>query len=108
MTGNDYHEALPCSLPWFPYEGLLLDAKLFFSTLTPALPRPQHPNWTLCLPACGQGQLEPVDKGVLSKLSDFLLCRWTCRTCRDCYCCQPNEEELEILGPFPAPTPSWL
>ncbi|NXR08283.1 SYT17 protein, partial [Semnornis frantzii] len=38
--------------------------------------------------------------------------RWTCRNCCqkcfDCSCCQTNEDEVEILGPFPAQTPAWL
>ncbi|KAJ8284018.1 hypothetical protein COCON_G00028680 [Conger conger] len=57
-------------------------------------------------------QLEPINEGLLSKLSNFLLCRWTCQSCWqscwECSCCQPNDEEVEILGPFPAQTPSWL
>ncbi|XP_029102864.1 synaptotagmin-17-like isoform X1 [Scleropages formosus] len=51
-------------------------------------------------------------QGLLSRLSNLLLCRWTCQSCWqscwECSCCQPNEEEVEILGPFPAQTPSWL
>ncbi|XP_037400429.1 synaptotagmin-17 isoform X1 [Pygocentrus nattereri] len=57
-------------------------------------------------------QLEPVNEGLLSRLSDLLLCRWSCRSCLqwcwECSCCQSTEEEVEILGPFPAQTPSWL
>ncbi|NXO87900.1 SYT17 protein, partial [Sitta europaea] len=51
-------------------------------------------------------------QGLLARLSDLLLCRWTCRNCCqkcfDCSCCQTNEDEVEILGPFPAQTPAWL
>ncbi|NWY91686.1 SYT17 protein, partial [Loxia curvirostra] len=54
----------------------------------------------------------PWLQGLLARLSDLLLCRWTCRNCCqkcfDCSCCQPNEDEVEILGPFPAQTPAWL
>ncbi|NXG92827.1 SYT17 protein, partial [Stercorarius parasiticus] len=50
--------------------------------------------------------------GLLARISDLLLCRWTCRNCCqkcfDCSCCQTNEDEVEILGPFPAQTPAWL
>ncbi|XP_053532604.1 synaptotagmin-17 [Ictalurus punctatus] len=57
-------------------------------------------------------QLEPVNEGLLSTLTDLLLCRWSCRACWhwcwECSCCQTTEEEVEILGPFPAQTPSWL
>ncbi|XP_072416289.1 synaptotagmin-17 isoform X1 [Chiloscyllium punctatum] len=58
-------------------------------------------------------QLEPIDQqGFLSRVSDLLLCRWTCRKCcekcSDCSCCQATEDEVEILGPFPAQTPPWL
>ncbi|XP_078415288.1 synaptotagmin-17 isoform X2 [Cetorhinus maximus] len=57
-------------------------------------------------------QLEPINQGFLSRISDFLLCRWTCRNCcqkcYDCGCCQSSEDEVEILGPFPAQTPPWL
>ncbi|KAA0705716.1 Synaptotagmin-17 Synaptotagmin XVII [Triplophysa tibetana] len=57
-------------------------------------------------------QLEPINEGLLSRLSDFLLCRWSCRSCWqwcwECSCCQSSDEEVEILGPFPAQTPSWL
>ncbi|XP_065134071.1 synaptotagmin-17 isoform X1 [Paramisgurnus dabryanus] len=57
-------------------------------------------------------QLEPINEGLLSRLSDFLLCRWSCRSCWqwcwECSCCQSTDEEVEILGPFPAQTPSWL
>ncbi|KAK1164912.1 synaptotagmin-17-like isoform X2 [Acipenser oxyrinchus oxyrinchus] len=57
-------------------------------------------------------QLEPINEGLLSKLSNFLLCRWTCQaccqSCWECSCCQPSDEEVEILGPFPAQTPTWL
>ncbi|XP_059510184.1 synaptotagmin-17 isoform X1 [Stegostoma tigrinum] len=58
-------------------------------------------------------QLEPIDQqGFLSRVSDLLLCRWTCRKCcekcLDWSCCQPAEDEVEILGPFPAQTPPWL
>ncbi|XP_041062644.1 synaptotagmin-17 [Carcharodon carcharias] len=57
-------------------------------------------------------QLEPINQGFLSRISDFLLCRWTCRNCcqkcYDCGCCQSSEDEVEILGPFPAQTPAWL
>ncbi|XP_017389765.1 synaptotagmin-17 isoform X1 [Cebus imitator] len=58
------------------------------------------------------GQLEPLNEGFLSRISDLLLCRWTCRhCCQKCYessCCQSSEDEVEILGPFPAQTPPWL
>ncbi|NWU16322.1 SYT17 protein, partial [Cephalopterus ornatus] len=51
-------------------------------------------------------------QGLLARISDLLLCRWTCRNCCqkcfDCTCCQTNEDEVEILGPFPAQTPAWL
>ncbi|NXP72120.1 SYT17 protein, partial [Ramphastos sulfuratus] len=51
-------------------------------------------------------------QGLLARLLDLLLCRWTCRNCCqkcfDCSCCQTNEDEVEILGPFPAQTPAWL
>nr|KAF6491172.1 synaptotagmin 17 [Molossus molossus] len=51
-------------------------------------------------------------QGFLSRVSDLLLCRWTCRhCCQKCYessCCQSSEDEVEILGPFPAQTPPWL
>ncbi|NXK07462.1 SYT17 protein, partial [Herpetotheres cachinnans] len=51
-------------------------------------------------------------QGLLARISDLLLCRWTCRNCCqkcfDCSCCQTNEDEVEILGPFPAQTPPWL
>ncbi|NXO49211.1 SYT17 protein, partial [Aramus guarauna] len=51
-------------------------------------------------------------QGLLARISDLLLCRWTCRNCCqkcfDCSCCQTNEDEVEILGPFPAQTPAWL
>ncbi|NXV66842.1 SYT17 protein, partial [Molothrus ater] len=54
----------------------------------------------------------PWLQGLLARLSDLLLCRWTCRNCCqkcfDCSCCQTNEDEVEILGPFPAQTPAWL
>ncbi|XP_036797969.1 synaptotagmin-17 isoform X1 [Oncorhynchus mykiss] len=56
-------------------------------------------------------QLEPINKGVLARLTDCLLCRWSCRSCLLwCWeCCFPSsDEEVEILGPFPAQTPSWL
>ncbi|XP_073447217.1 synaptotagmin-17 isoform X1 [Aquarana catesbeiana] len=57
-------------------------------------------------------QLEPINEGFLSKISDLLLCRWTCRNCcqkcYDCTCCQSSEDEVEILGPFPAQTPPWM
>ncbi|XP_048645521.1 synaptotagmin-17 isoform X5 [Marmota marmota marmota] len=40
------------------------------------------------------------------------MCRWSCRhCCQKCYessCCQSSEDEVEILGPFPAQTPPWL
>ncbi|KAK3553319.1 hypothetical protein QTP86_034180 [Hemibagrus guttatus] len=53
-----------------------------------------------------------VCEGLLSTLTDLLLCRWSCRSCWrwcwECSCCQTSEEEVEILGPFPAQTPSWL
>ncbi|XP_029803845.1 synaptotagmin-17 isoform X2 [Suricata suricatta] len=56
--------------------------------------------------------LEPLNEGFLSRISDLLLCRWTCRhCCQKCYeasCCQSSEDEVEILGPFPAQTPPWL
>ncbi|XP_077172465.1 synaptotagmin-17 isoform X2 [Paroedura picta] len=56
--------------------------------------------------------LEPINEGLLSRISDLLLCRWTCRNCcqkcYDCSCCQSSEDEVEILGPFPAQTPPWL
>ncbi|PKK24496.1 synaptotagmin XVII, partial [Columba livia] len=61
---------------------------------------------------CLKGQLEPINEGLLARISDLLLCRWTCRNCCqkcfDCSCCQTNEDEVEILGPFPAQTPAWL
>lgn len=61
---------------------------------------------SLCVP------LWSCSQGFLSRLSDFLLCRWSCRSCWqwcwECSCCQPTDEEVEILGPFPAQTPSWL
>ncbi|NXA52291.1 SYT17 protein, partial [Nothocercus julius] len=51
-------------------------------------------------------------QGLLARISDLLLCRWTCRNCCqkcfDCSCCQTSEDEVEILGPFPAQTPAWL
>ncbi|XP_028842534.1 synaptotagmin-17 isoform X2 [Denticeps clupeoides] len=57
-------------------------------------------------------QLEPINQGLLSRLSDLLLCRWSCQSCWqwcwECSCCQHSDEEVEILGPFPAQTPSWL
>nr|XP_020658621.1 synaptotagmin-17 [Pogona vitticeps] len=57
-------------------------------------------------------ELEPINEGLLSRISDLLLCRWTCRNCcqkcYDCSCCQSSEDEVEILGPFPAQTPPWL
>ncbi|KAM4765223.1 synaptotagmin-17 isoform 1-T1 [Cyanocitta cristata] len=57
-------------------------------------------------------KLEPINEGLLARISDLLLCRWTCRNCCqkcfDCSCCQTNEDEVEILGPFPAQTPAWL
>uniref|UniRef100_A0A8C2YDN7 Synaptotagmin-17 n=1 Tax=Coturnix japonica TaxID=93934 RepID=A0A8C2YDN7_COTJA len=63
-------------------------------------------------PGCLKGQLEPINEGLLARISDLLLCRWTCRNCCqkcfDCSCCQTNEDEVEILGPFPAQTPAWL
>ncbi|KAB0384675.1 hypothetical protein FD755_006592 [Muntiacus reevesi] len=56
--------------------------------------------------------LEPLNEGFLSRISDLLFCRWTCRhCCQKCYessCCQSSEDEVEILGPFPAQTPPWL
>uniref|UniRef100_A0A8C6XJY8 Synaptotagmin 17 n=1 Tax=Naja naja TaxID=35670 RepID=A0A8C6XJY8_NAJNA len=57
--------------------------------------------------------LEILDTGSHnSQISDLLLCRWTCRNCcqkcYECSCCQSNEDEVEILGPFPAQTPPWL
>ncbi|XP_067162647.1 synaptotagmin-17 [Apteryx mantelli] len=61
---------------------------------------------------CLKGQLEPINEGLLARISDLLLCRWTCRNCCqkcfDCSCCQTSEDEVEILGPFPAQTPAWL
>ncbi|KFO30154.1 Synaptotagmin-17 [Fukomys damarensis] len=69
------------------------------SSSPPSLPPSLHP-----LPAWPQG--------FLSRISDLLLCRWTCRhCCQKCYessCCQSSEDEVEILGPFPAQTPPWL
>lgn len=60
----------------------------------------------------GESLCVPCSQGLLSRLSDFLLCRWSCRSCWqwcwECSCCQPTDEEVEILGPFPAQTPSWL
>ncbi|XP_055506913.1 synaptotagmin-17 isoform X2 [Leucoraja erinacea] len=53
-------------------------------------------------------QLEPINQGFLSRISDFLLFRWSCRKCCQNSCCQPSEDEVEILGPFPAQTPPWL
>ncbi|XP_063069063.1 synaptotagmin-17 [Engraulis encrasicolus] len=57
-------------------------------------------------------QLEPINEGVLSRLTDLLLCRVSCQACWqwcwECSCCRPTDEEVEILGPFPAQTPSWL
>ncbi|KAM4634686.1 synaptotagmin-17 [Polymixia lowei] len=57
-------------------------------------------------------QLEPINEGLLARLADCLWCRWTCRSCLlwcwECPCCSPSDEEVEILGPFPAQTPSWL
>ncbi|XP_058432146.1 synaptotagmin-17 isoform X3 [Marmota monax] len=57
-------------------------------------------------------QLEPLNEGFLSRISDLLMCRWSCRhCCQKCYessCCQSSEDEVEILGPFPAQTPPWL
>ncbi|GAB1292592.1 Synaptotagmin-17 [Apodemus speciosus] len=45
-------------------------------------------------------------------ISDVLLCGWTCQhCCQSCCepgCCQSSEDEVEILGPFPAQTPPWL
>ncbi|KAK9393191.1 synaptotagmin-17 [Crotalus adamanteus] len=62
--------------------------------------------------ARGVRQLEPINEGLLSRISDLLLCRWTCRNCcqkcYECSCCPSNEDEVEILGPFPAQTPPWL
>ncbi|EDL17126.1 synaptotagmin XVII, isoform CRA_a [Mus musculus] len=56
--------------------------------------------------------LEPLNEGLLSRISDVLLCGWTCQhCCQRCYessCCQSSEDEVEILGPFPAQTPPWL
>ncbi|CAH2307048.1 Hypothetical predicted protein [Pelobates cultripes] len=53
-----------------------------------------------------------IEEGFLSKISDLLLCRWTCRNCcqkcYECSCCQSSEDEVEILGPFPAQTPPWM
>ncbi|NXE35876.1 SYT17 protein, partial [Ptilorrhoa leucosticta] len=51
-------------------------------------------------------------QGLLARISEGGLCRWTCRNCCqkcfDCSCCQTNEDEVEILGPFPAQTGGWL
>ncbi|KAL0992599.1 hypothetical protein UPYG_G00095560, partial [Umbra pygmaea] len=57
-------------------------------------------------------QLEPINEGVLTRLTDCLLCRGSCRSCLwwcwEFICCPASDEEVEILGPFPAQTPSWL
>ncbi|XP_048645518.1 synaptotagmin-17 isoform X2 [Marmota marmota marmota] len=74
---------------------------------------PEHSNTLLETPLPSQdGQLEPLNEGFLSRISDLLMCRWSCRhCCQKCYessCCQSSEDEVEILGPFPAQTPPWL
>lgn len=65
-----------------------------WGVLSPPTP---HPHWP---------------QGFLSRISDVLLCGWTCQhCCQRCYessCCQSSEDEVEILGPFPAQTPPWL
>uniref|UniRef100_A0A3P8Y733 Synaptotagmin-17 n=1 Tax=Esox lucius TaxID=8010 RepID=A0A3P8Y733_ESOLU len=49
---------------------------------------------------------------LLARLTDCLLCRKSCRSCLlwcwECIYCPTSDEEVEILGPFPAQTPSWL
>ncbi|XP_076122849.1 synaptotagmin-17 [Alosa pseudoharengus] len=61
---------------------------------------------------CAHLTINESPKGVLSRLTDLLLCRWSCQSCWqwcwECSCCQSSDEEVEILGPFPAQTPSWL
>ncbi|XP_036008463.1 synaptotagmin-17 isoform X2 [Mus musculus] len=63
-------------------------------------------------PTQSLARLEPLNEGLLSRISDVLLCGWTCQhCCQRCYessCCQSSEDEVEILGPFPAQTPPWL
>ncbi|KAM3864023.1 synaptotagmin-17 [Diretmus argenteus] len=51
--------------------------------------------------------------GLLARLADCLWCRWSCGSCLlwcwECLCCSTTtDQELEILGPFPAQTPAWL
>uniref|UniRef100_A0A8C4QU44 Synaptotagmin-17 n=1 Tax=Eptatretus burgeri TaxID=7764 RepID=A0A8C4QU44_EPTBU len=57
-------------------------------------------------------QLEPKEGGLAAHLFDLLLCRWTyrqcCQKCWDCLRQSSSEEDIEILGPFPAPPPPWL
>ncbi|CAL8342914.1 unnamed protein product [Merluccius merluccius] len=57
-------------------------------------------------------QLEPINEGLLARLSDCLWCRWSCHSCLlwcwEWACCASSDEEVEILGPFPAQTPPWL
>ncbi|XP_051703437.2 synaptotagmin-17 isoform X5 [Oryctolagus cuniculus] len=78
-----------------------------------AISSPDNSNTLLASQLPSQdGQLEPLNEGFLSRISDLLLCRWTCRHCCEkcCVssCCQSSEDEVEILGPFPAQTPPWL
>ncbi|XP_054991777.1 synaptotagmin-17 isoform X1 [Sorex araneus] len=72
----------------------------------------QEGTWLARQPPAQDGQLEPLNEGLLSRISDLLFCRWTCRhCCQKCYessCCQSSEDEVEILGPFPAQTPPWM
>ncbi|XP_059924186.1 synaptotagmin-17 [Gadus macrocephalus] len=60
----------------------------------------------------GERDAMAYTQGVLPTLSDCLWCRWACHSCllrcweRVCY--SSSDEEVEILGPFPALTPAWL
>jgi len=69
-------------------------------------------SYSFCLFGLSCVPLRSWSQGLLSRLSDLLLCRWSCRSCWqwcwECSCCQSTDEEVEILGPFPAQTPSWL
>lgn len=73
---------------------------------------PLHPSRIPSPPPPSTAHLPQWPQGFLSRISDLLLCRWTCRhCCQKCYessCCQSSEDEVEILGPFPAQTPPWL
>ncbi|XP_048645520.1 synaptotagmin-17 isoform X4 [Marmota marmota marmota] len=73
----------------------------------------EQPSERMQAPAGSRAaRLEPLNEGFLSRISDLLMCRWSCRhCCQKCYessCCQSSEDEVEILGPFPAQTPPWL